>query len=810
MDEQALTELLECSVCLEQLDDTSKVLPCQHTFCKRCLEEIVSTKHELRCPECRFLVEMRVEDLPSNILLIRLLEGIKSRACHGRRRENGISPSTSRGDNCSQAVAAFARQQQQRQASNSNRPCAKALFNYDSSDPGDLCFKKGDIVYLRKKVDENWFDGELNGQHGFFPANFVQIITALPETVPQCKGLYDFNINADEEEDCLPFKKEDVLTVIRRVDENWLEAKKGEKIGIIPVSFVELNDPAKILLSLTEKNSATVTAPLVAANPGPPMTPAHPVRVTKDESPTPQLSSPNKRHSLSTIPMTLSTPPNVLQRRSLDSSSDSEVLAAARTIQAITEPSVTMAASLTTTATTNPPNSLASQAVSLPLRVTDSEQLPLPVSLSKPETVSKSETLSQTPASSVADSMSASMSSSMPSSVLSSLMSSKSEETASAPPGSGPMLYIAMYNYKPQKADEIELLKGDYYSVTEKCLDGWFKGMAMKSGCIGVFPGNYVQLKVPGNSSKNSSKHVTKAKQTQTPGPQTQGPGLNPGTGDKPGVSPPRPKTSSSAAAGRSRSRGDRENRSVSAERNAAPPPLVPRNVPSNTPPTKAKGSTSSSSNPNSPILTTAKTTRYVRSPESTSRVSKSEATGSPVWKHSLSASANITPPNVVVGAGAMGPVASGGGKEGKEKKRDKEKISLMKRITSGGKLKKPKSQDVESASLSDSNVSHSRSGSYPSDTSPLVSLEPGHKKSGSFDSSSGAGQPRPPRPKPLVREKYRCIESYPAQTEIELDLKIGDLIYVHKKRDDGWFKGTLQRSGKTGLFPGSFVEKAS
>ena len=56
MDEQALNELLECSVCLDQLDDTSKVLPCQHTFCKRCLEEIVSTKHELRCPECRFLV----------------------------------------------------------------------------------------------------------------------------------------------------------------------------------------------------------------------------------------------------------------------------------------------------------------------------------------------------------------------------------------------------------------------------------------------------------------------------------------------------------------------------------------------------------------------------------------------------------------------------------------------------------------------------------------------------------------------------------------------------------------------------------
>lgn len=78
MDEQSLNELLECSVCLERLDHTSKVLPCQHTFCRRCLDEIVSTKHELRCPECRNVVTSRVEDLPSNILLIRLLEGLKT------------------------------------------------------------------------------------------------------------------------------------------------------------------------------------------------------------------------------------------------------------------------------------------------------------------------------------------------------------------------------------------------------------------------------------------------------------------------------------------------------------------------------------------------------------------------------------------------------------------------------------------------------------------------------------------------------------------------------------------------------------
>uniref|UniRef100_A0A672KHS5 RING-type domain-containing protein n=1 Tax=Sinocyclocheilus grahami TaxID=75366 RepID=A0A672KHS5_SINGR len=86
MDESSLLDLLECSVCLERLDTSAKVLPCQHTFCRRCLENIVSSRHELRCPECRVLVDCAVDDLPANILLVRLLDGIKQRPRNGGGR----------------------------------------------------------------------------------------------------------------------------------------------------------------------------------------------------------------------------------------------------------------------------------------------------------------------------------------------------------------------------------------------------------------------------------------------------------------------------------------------------------------------------------------------------------------------------------------------------------------------------------------------------------------------------------------------------------------------------------------------------
>lgn len=86
MDEKQISELLECSVCLERFDQSCKVLPCQHTFCRQCLDEIILTKHELRCPECRALVTVRVADLPTNILVVRILEGLKAK---GQRPSGG-------------------------------------------------------------------------------------------------------------------------------------------------------------------------------------------------------------------------------------------------------------------------------------------------------------------------------------------------------------------------------------------------------------------------------------------------------------------------------------------------------------------------------------------------------------------------------------------------------------------------------------------------------------------------------------------------------------------------------------------------
>lgn len=71
---EKIFELFDCSICLEQLDTSNRVLPCQHTFCKMCLQKIITYAGEVSCPECRLIYKGRIDDLPSNIFLIRILD----------------------------------------------------------------------------------------------------------------------------------------------------------------------------------------------------------------------------------------------------------------------------------------------------------------------------------------------------------------------------------------------------------------------------------------------------------------------------------------------------------------------------------------------------------------------------------------------------------------------------------------------------------------------------------------------------------------------------------------------------------------
>lgn len=49
-----------------------------------------------------------------------------------------------------------------------------ALYSYEATKPDDLSLVEGDVIYLTRRHDDGWCEGVLNGNHGFFPSNYVE------------------------------------------------------------------------------------------------------------------------------------------------------------------------------------------------------------------------------------------------------------------------------------------------------------------------------------------------------------------------------------------------------------------------------------------------------------------------------------------------------------------------------------------------------------------------------------------------------------------------------------------------------------
>ena len=91
------------------------------------------------------------------------------------------APSAAKSNQPAAAAALIASQptEQQSQPISSGTTAAtvsrvRALFDFQPSEPGELQFRKGDVIAVLESVYKDWWKGSLRGQTGIFPLNYVE------------------------------------------------------------------------------------------------------------------------------------------------------------------------------------------------------------------------------------------------------------------------------------------------------------------------------------------------------------------------------------------------------------------------------------------------------------------------------------------------------------------------------------------------------------------------------------------------------------------------------------------------------------
>ncbi|XP_078007097.1 sorbin and SH3 domain-containing protein 1 isoform X25 [Phascolarctos cinereus] len=252
---------------------------------------------------------------------------------------------------------------------------ARAKFDFKAQTLKELPLQKGDIVYIYKQIDQNWYEGEHHGRVGIFPRTYIELLPPAEKAQPKKMApiqvleygdaVAKFNFNGDTQVE-MSFRKGERITLIRQVDENWYEGRicGTTRQGIFPITYVDvikrplLKNPVDYIdLPFSSPNRSTTASPQ----------PSH--------------------HSLSTGP-----------------------------------------------------------------DLTESEK-----SYVQPQAQQRRTT------------------------------SDRSQNLQDF------YSYQALYSYKPQNDDELELRDGDIVDVLEKCDDGWFVGTSRRTRQFGTFPGNYVK-----------------------------------------------------------------------------------------------------------------------------------------------------------------------------------------------------------------------------------------------------------------------------------------------------------------------------
>ncbi|XP_031691735.1 sorbin and SH3 domain-containing protein 1 isoform X3 [Oncorhynchus kisutch] len=183
--------------------------------------------------------------------------------------------------------------------SGSERTPALARFDFRAETLKELPFQKGDIVYIIRQVDNNWFEGEHHGRVGIFPRSYVELLPPTEKAQPKKsapvqvleygEAIARFNFTGDTVVE-MSFRKGERIILIRRVDENWYEGKVSgtNRQGIFPVTYIEVHKRPRVKNGLDYPDPPIGQSPHRSLNASPQLNRVRNNRLTTSPLPLPR------------------------------------------------------------------------------------------------------------------------------------------------------------------------------------------------------------------------------------------------------------------------------------------------------------------------------------------------------------------------------------------------------------------------------------------------------------------------------------------------------------------------------------------
>ncbi|XP_006880154.1 PREDICTED: sorbin and SH3 domain-containing protein 1 [Elephantulus edwardii] len=185
-----------------------------------------------------------------------------------------------------------------RKSGSEMRP-ARAKFDFKAQTLKELPLQKGDIVYIYKQIDQNWYEGEHHGRVGIFPRTYIELLPPAEKAQPKKmtpvqileygEAVAKFNFNGDTQVE-MSFRKGERITLLRQVDENWYEGRipGTSRQGIFPITYVDVIKRPLVKTPVDYIDLPYSSSPSRSATASPQQPQAQQRRVTPDRSQTSQ------------------------------------------------------------------------------------------------------------------------------------------------------------------------------------------------------------------------------------------------------------------------------------------------------------------------------------------------------------------------------------------------------------------------------------------------------------------------------------------------------------------------------------------